>query len=242
MKAIGAAVRQVRISDQVSDYIVRLIRDEGLSPGDVLPSESELARRFEVGRPAVREATNALVGRGIISVSSGRSPTVSAMAPAFFAGLLDHGLAIGQVGMLDVMHARRGLEETTAQLAALNRTPEQAATIERLTDDLRRARGQCDEFWRVDIQFHDAIASASGNHLLELLLAGISNVANQSTRSGLGLARNDAEWDEILDVHTRTAEAIIRGDPELAKAGMAAHFASAINRFERAVRAGKDTE
>lgn len=235
-------MRQVRISDQVSDYILGLIRDGGLAPGDVLPSESELARRFDVGRPAVREATNALAGRGIISVSSGRSPTVSAMAPAFFAGLLDHGLAIGQVSMLDVMHARRGLEETTAQLAALNRTDQQAAAIAKLSEDLGKDRGQCDEFWRVDILFHNAIARASGNLLLELMLAGISNVVSQSTRSGLGLARNDAEWDEILDVHVRTAQAIIAGDPETARAGMAAHFTSAIKRFERAVLTGKESK
>ncbi|MBD3845564.1 FadR family transcriptional regulator [Bosea sp. SSUT16] len=228
-------MKQVRISDQVADYIVRLIFEEGLGPGDALPSESELARQFEVSRPAVREATNALAGRGLITVSSGRSPTVLALAQAPFANLMNHGLAIGQVRMLDVMNVRRGLEEVAAELAALNRSPEQAAELERLAAALGAARGDVETFWRLDIQFHKTLAEASGNHLLASLLAGISEVASRSTRSGLSLARNAEEWGVIIEVHLETAAGVVAGDPGRARAGMAAHFASAIGRFERAL-------
>ncbi len=225
----------MRISDQVADYIVQLIVAEGLGPGDLLPSESELARKFDVSRPSVREATNALAGRGLISVSSGRSPTVSALAHAPFANLMNHGLAIGQVRMLDVMNVRRGLEELAAELAALNRTPEQAAALEKLAAAIGAACGDVESFWRLDIQFHKILAKATGNHLLASLLAGISEVASQSTRSGLSLARNAEEWDVIVSVHVETAAGIIAGDPERARAGMTAHYASAIGRFERAL-------
>lgn len=171
----------------------------------------------------------------MITVSSGRSPTVSALAQAPFADLVNHGLAIGQVKMLDVMNVRRGLEEVAAELAALNRTPEQASELEKLAGALRTARGDVDRFWRADVLFHKALAVATHNHLLASMLAGISDVASQSTRSGLGLARNAEEWDVIVDVHLETAAGVIAGDSDRARTGMAAHFASAIGRFERAL-------
>ena len=50
----------------VRDYLVELI-DTGLSVGDVVPSERELAERFGVSRMTVRQAVDSLV-------SSGRQP------------------------------------------------------------------------------------------------------------------------------------------------------------------------
>nr|WP_280514937.1 FadR/GntR family transcriptional regulator [Aureimonas sp. ME7] len=235
-------VRQIRISDQVADYIVRLIRTEGLRSGDTLPSEAELARRFDVSRPAVREATNALAGRGIITVSTGRSPTVASMASSSFAGLVDHGLAIGQVGMLDVLHARRGIEGVTAQLAAANRSDAQALELATQVEVLVSARGRPEAFWQDDLRFHQLIAMAAGNPLLTSMLEGLSDVVSRSTRAGLALARDEPEWDEIVDVHVRTADAILAGEPERARAAMADHFTSAIQRFERAMAQDGDSE
>jgi DNA-binding FadR family transcriptional regulator len=230
----GLAIRQVRVSDQVADYIVRLIAEDALEAGDVLPSESELARRFEVSRPTVREATHALAGRGLISVSSGRSPVVSPLAQGPFADLMNHGLAIGQLDMLHVIDVRRGLEEVAAELAALHRTEEQAARIGALADRLQAAHGDADAFWRIDLLFHQAIAAASHNRLLLALLAGISDVVSRSSQAGLMLASGTEDWDLIVQVHQDTASGVIDRDPGRARAGMAAHFASAIDRFGRA--------
>jgi DNA-binding FadR family transcriptional regulator len=228
-------MRQVRVSDQVADYIIRLIAEDALEAGDVLPSEGELARRFDVSRPTVREATNALAGRGLISVSSGRNPVVSPLAQRPFADLMNHGLAIGQVDMLHVIDVRRGLEEVAAELAALHRTEDQAAQIGALADRLQATQGDAEAFWRVDLLFHQAIAAASHNHLLLSLLAGIGDVVSRSSQAGLMLASGAGDWDTILQVHRDTASGVIAGDPRRARAGMAAHFASAIGRFERTI-------
>jgi DNA-binding FadR family transcriptional regulator len=226
-------LRQVRVSDQVADYIVRLIAEEALEAGDVLPSEGELARRFEVSRPAVREATHALAGRGLIAVSSGRSPVVLPLAQGPFADLMNHGLAIGQLDMLHVIDVRRGLEEVAAELAALHRTEEQAARISALAERLQAAHGDADAFWRIDLLFHQLLAAASHNHLLLSLLAGIGDVISRSSQAGLMLASGAEDWDTILRVHQDIASGVVDRDPGRARAGMAAHFASAIGRFER---------
>lgn len=226
-------VRQVRISDQVADYIVSLIADEGFAPGDTLPSESELARRLGVSRPAVREATNALAGRGLISTQSGRSPRVLPVSQRPFAELITHALATRQVGMIEVLEVRRGLEETTAELAATNRSESEAEELQELASRMREVAGDAASFLEVDVLFHRKLSLAAGNSLMSAILAGIADVARKSTRVGLGTARPGAEWDEILDLHLAIADAVSGKSSEKARRSMSAHFDSALTRLRR---------
>lgn len=65
---------------QLRDRIAELIRDEGLQPGDKLPTEAQLTARFKVSRPALREALKLLEQDDIIYVEHGRGRFVSAMS------------------------------------------------------------------------------------------------------------------------------------------------------------------
>lgn len=46
---------------QLADILLEKIRSGAYSPGDRIPSENELAARFGVGRPTVRQATDMLI-------------------------------------------------------------------------------------------------------------------------------------------------------------------------------------
>jgi len=65
---------------QLRDRIADLIRDEGLNPGDKLPTEAQLTQRFKISRPALREALKLLEQDSIIYVEHGRGRFVSAMS------------------------------------------------------------------------------------------------------------------------------------------------------------------
>jgi len=65
---------------QLRDRIAELIRDEGLGPGDKLPTEAQLTQRFKISRPALREALKLLEQDDVIYVEHGRGRFVSAMA------------------------------------------------------------------------------------------------------------------------------------------------------------------
>lgn len=62
---------------RVRDRIAALIRDEGLRPGDRLPTEAQLTARFGVSRPAMREALKLLEQDGLIHAERGRGRFVS---------------------------------------------------------------------------------------------------------------------------------------------------------------------
>ncbi|MXQ10095.1 GntR family transcriptional regulator [Microvirga makkahensis] len=65
---------------QLRDAIGALIGAHGLKPGDQLPTEAELTRRFQISRPALREALKLLEQDGAIYVKHGKGRFVSAAA------------------------------------------------------------------------------------------------------------------------------------------------------------------
>ena len=75
-----------------------------------------------------------------------------------------------------------------------------------------------------DVAFHAVIAGAAGNAVLTSLLASL---ATRTMRARLWHGREaDDALDETRDEHRRIYEAIIAGDPELARAAAMAHIAS----------------
>lgn len=65
---------------QLRSRIADLIRDEGLKPGDKLPTEAQLTNRFKISRPALREALKLLEQDDLIYVEHGRGRFVSAIS------------------------------------------------------------------------------------------------------------------------------------------------------------------
>lgn len=65
---------------QLRDAISALIEEQGLKPGDQLPTEAELTRQFQISRPALREALKLLEQDGLIYVKHGKGRYVSAAA------------------------------------------------------------------------------------------------------------------------------------------------------------------
>jgi len=81
-----------------------------------------------------------------------------------------------------------------------------------------------EELVEADVAFHAVIAKAAGNAVLASLLASLST-RTMRVRLWHGRAADDA-LDETREEHRRIYEAIVAGDPELARAAATAHIAS----------------
>lgn len=62
--------------DEIARYLRTAIREGAFQPGDELPSESELTRKFASSRGPVRQAMSALRAEGLISSGRGRRTVV----------------------------------------------------------------------------------------------------------------------------------------------------------------------
>jgi len=64
---------------QVREGVRRLLVEEGLGPGDRLPTEEDLTARFEVSRSTLREALRLLEQDGVLEVRQGDGRYLSAL-------------------------------------------------------------------------------------------------------------------------------------------------------------------
>lgn len=64
---------------KLKDDILQLITDDGMRPGDQLPTEPELAEHFGVSRSTIREALKLLEQDGLVNAIQGRGRFLSAL-------------------------------------------------------------------------------------------------------------------------------------------------------------------
>ena len=160
-----------KLSDEVLDRLRVMIRSGALQPGDAMPSERALMDRFGVGRPAVREALQALHQQGLISISHGErtrvqpidAGTVLARSDDVARMLLDLVPANRQ----HLKEARRMFELGLVRLAAERATEAEVEGL-RAAVAVQRAQlgGDPVPFIEADMAFHARIAAIAGNPII----------------------------------------------------------------------------
>ena len=104
------------LSERLADGIVELIRADGLRPGDALMSSRELARRFDVTTPTLREALRRLEATDVIRFRHGSGTYVGdGLARRLMAN--PHAGGGDLVSALELVEARSLLEPQVAALA-----------------------------------------------------------------------------------------------------------------------------
>lgn len=214
------------------DAVKTHIRESQLGVGDTLPSEGVFAEKLGVSRAVMREAFGALAALKLIDVANGRRAKVGAIDGSVIAASLDHALSTAQIEVADVWDVRRTIEMRTAALAARNASPTQAARIIELAEAMGEHQPH-EQTTEEDIEFHLAIAKASGNPLFEQIVTSFVPLMRVAVPRAWMTRRTEQEKADILDRHKRLASAIAERDSEAAESAMAAHFDEAIGSLLR---------
>src|SRR5216684_1622370 len=118
----GGKRNQKDLADRVTNYLVDYIRESGLTSGQPLPSEVQVAAKLKISRGIVREAYRSLRAAGILDVSPGKVPRVGTLSNAAFVQLLRHALVTRQTAPEEVLDLRNAVETRAAEIAASQRT------------------------------------------------------------------------------------------------------------------------
>jgi len=217
-----------RRGPSVTEDAIHKIRERIVSgswgPGDRLPKESELAAELGLSRNSLREAVRALSQLRVLEVRQGDGTYVSSLEPDLLlesTGFVTH-LLLGDTA-LELFEVRRLLEGAAAALAAARITDAGRAELTNMLDRMASAEG-VEDLVEADVGFHAVIARATHNAVLTSLLASLST-RTMRVRLWRGRAVDNA-LDVTRDEHRRIYEAIMGGDPELARAAATAHIAS----------------
>src|SRR5690348_12151302 len=98
------------LADDLAHRVKQLIEAEGYEPGDRLPSISEMARRFRVGHPTLREALKKLQTLGVVDIRHGSGVYVGKNHNALLLSNPIFDTAVSKKLLLDLIEARMAIE------------------------------------------------------------------------------------------------------------------------------------
>lgn len=196
--------------------------------GERLPPERVLAERLQVSRVTLREAIAALREAGLLESRRGRSGGTFVVRSGEFTGgasaagpASDATTLAREMGdaLHDALDFRRVLEPGAAVLAA--HRPLSAGDRANLVGCLTASRDRAPETRRVnDSRLHLAIAAASGSTSVTAAIADVQLRLDRLLAAIPVIRRN---LDHSDAQHTAIVEAILAGDPALAREAMEEH-------------------
>jgi len=121
--------------------------------------------------------------------------------------------------LLETLVARRAIEREIARLAAINITPEQSARMSVIVNEYESAEG--DRVAHGDVAFHQALAEAAGNKVLNAALDLIRQDAQLSPV--LGYIREQVHG-RVFEDHKKIYLAVAAKNPLAAEMAMVSHI------------------
>ncbi len=219
-----------RLSKSVTDDLLARITRGEYTVGDRLPSEQELMSTYGVGRNTVREAMQSLRTLGLVEIRPRLgAKVVDTGAQSAFADSALSALLRDET-IRELYDVRAILEPAAAAKAAVHRTDEDLLAIRRARTHFHLAYEMQSPVWEADIEFHQAIAVASGNRVLARVLAPMSGLLRNARRA---TGRIPAAVEIALRQHDEIAVAIEEGDSDGAREAMTAHMESAMWAIEQ---------
>lgn len=227
--------KPIPMSRAVAYRLEQLILDGSLTPGQMMPSERQLASRFGVSRAIVREALHELQGRGVIRTQHGKGSFVSHMVPEpednspLMQMFMEHSRTL-----YDLFEVRQELEGKAAYLAAERATEKDQYQITKAFEAMEKA----DPLTNADLDhaFHRAIVNACHNPVLIHVLNSLKDLMLNSVQASVANLSHREAFKQQIDKHHRQIyhSVISRQAKGAQKAAMAhvAHVTEALRAIE----------
>lgn len=193
---------------KASDMLAHELRERILSgdyaEGAGLPPERELVIQTGLSRTTIREALRILEVQGLVRIKSGRTGGAFVQRPGeqAMANTVEHIIRGQQIKIPALLVTRSALEPYCAELAAENRSPAQLAALESVTAALLDAGSDPAQRLEASVEWHVAVARASGNELLSGLMIALTRSAYDENLTGEELGQRG------VDAHVAITEAI----------------------------------
>jgi len=209
------------LSEKIANRLLTLIKQKQLRPGDRLPPERDLAQMMKVSRPSLREALRALKLMNIIENQQGSGNYITTLEPEQLVEHLDIVFALDDSTYQDLFQARRILETSIAEMAALHITDDELEKMEASIATANQIIDDPDAFLEADMELHDLILKAARNRILPVFMQSINKIGVLSRRK----TGDDPEVRrQTVKDHRAIVKALKTRDPEKARQAMMAHL------------------
>jgi DNA-binding FadR family transcriptional regulator len=225
MMSSPATIQGRKLSEDIRERLLKRIRRGEFAAGDPLPSERELMRAYEVGRPAIREAMQDLQRMGLLEIRHGRRARVA--APSIgrvvdeIGETIRHLLSSSAANLEHFKEARFIFEMEMVRLAARKRSTSDIARLRALLEAQKDASSDLERFVSHDGAFHREIAAISGNPIFPALMEAIFKWLAATYRGAVSVPGLEKL---TLHEHGQILDGIVSGNPETAARHMADHL------------------
>lgn len=221
-------IERKKISFQILDQLIDLIKDGVFPVESKLPSENQLSKLFKVSRPPIREALSILEASGLIETTQGGGSYVKDFTLINKLDVLAFKL-ISKEEVYNLLEMRSILETQAAYLAAERATVEDIIKIQVALNNHEKTLND-DQIiaTNADYEFHRRIVKAAQNPFLLQSIDNLSLLYKQALNYSLKLnIGNQSKRKEVLEEHKKIFQAIKDRDPDNAARYMKEHLLNA---------------
>jgi GntR family transcriptional repressor for pyruvate dehydrogenase complex len=220
-----------RVSQAVVEQFVRFIVNDDIKAGDRLPAERDLAARFRVSRPSLREALRVLEAIGLVEIRPGGGTFVSDLNITPFLSVIAPLFVRRKGYEAEFLELRIMLELKAAEMAARSGRTDKDALLLPPVRSMKEAAGSSDPEAgvRADIDFHRAVFDLADSYLLqktaEFVVITLEYTISHSRKM---ILERVGSTEELYLQHKAIYEAVRDGNAAEAKARMESHLRYAL--------------
>ena len=190
--------RASTLADGVEASLLQYIRSSGLTAGDALPKEEELAAQMRVSRHIVREGISRLKTWGVVESRRRRGMTLA--RPDVFAGVSKAAAArlFSDGECREMMGLRVVMEIGMAEFIYRRKTPKSLAELRRFADEM-----PSQVVIRREVEFHTRLFAIGGNAMADQFQKILVTAFGAQTDKRPGPALNPPSHRDICDALER---------------------------------------
>jgi len=204
-KPIFKPLPSKRVFEEISDQIKDLIHSGVFKPGDKLPPERDLSRQFNVGRMAVREALRVLEDSGFIYIKQGSNggSFIKEPEPTSVSKSLTTFAQLSNITLEQLTEAKLAVELAIIESVIQKITDKDLTELGQSIEEAKRALSNGAIPLSYNMDFHLALARATGNPLFESFLTAIMNLL-------IGFLGKGKPEEENITEHIKSHETLYR--------------------------------
>ncbi len=200
----GNVIVKASISKQIAEQLRNAIVSGQFKIGERLPTEDELAQRYGVSRPSVREALKRLAAQNLVRAKRGPTGGNFVVQPSFeelaesLSGAATLLVGMGALDIEEIIEARRILQVSCLQQAVINADDAHLRNIESALRHQQDPDISDEEFCQADVAFHRALVDATDNGMLRFVMYTVIEALIPVTNMVVTVVR---ERSDIISLH-----------------------------------------
>jgi len=225
---ITQRIQTRKLSDDIMEHLESMIIDGSYLAGQKLPAERELAEKFAVSRPSIREAIQKLEAKNLVERKQGGGTFVKRQLNALVTDPLLALLSARPETQFDLLEFRHALEGMAAYYAALRGQPEDYQALEKALNDLPAGIDIKDKSVEAEalVNFYLTMALAAHNVVLLHVMRSLQTLLKDNIQRNLEvLASQSKDQENIIKQRKNIVKAILQRDPEQARLASNEHLA-----------------